>query len=71
MPTTEQPESNWHDAGLEVVYQWQALERASTVLDQAAALMKLSDAMGDLKTWLPGWDVDSGTMSWEREGESS
>lgn len=64
--TTSESES-WHDAALEAVYQWDGYVKSTSALDQAGRLIELSNAMHDLKTWLPGWDGDNGTMPWDRE----
>lgn len=54
------------DAALEVVYWWNRLENAKTLPEQAEAITQLSNHVSDLKTWLPGYDLNSGTMPWER-----
>lgn len=63
-PTDEQP---WHDAAIEADYRWHLFTNARTPLDQAMALTDLSNAMHDLRTFLPGYDYESGTLPWERE----
>lgn len=66
-PGNAQEEQPWHDAGVEADYRWQLFITAQTPLAQARALVALSDAMSDLRSWLPGYDSQSGTMPWERE----
>ena len=59
------------DAATEVVYWWHRLENAKTLPEQAEAITQLSNHVSDLKTWLPGYDNDSGTMPWERATDES
>lgn len=61
--------AGWHDAGIEADYRWHLFRNAKTPYDQADALIGLSNAMSDLRSWLPGWDFETGTMPWEREDE--
>jgi hypothetical protein len=63
---TEEP---WHDAAIEADYQWSRFTDAKTPLEQANALVNLANAMDDLRTFLPGYDYESGTLPWERESE--
>lgn len=55
----------WHAAGAEVVFRWREFRRASTPLEQANALVSLSNAMSDLGSWIPGYDIDHDTFPWE------
>lgn len=64
--TDRQP---WHDAAEEVEYQFHNFAHSKDELVRADALIKLSNAVFDLKTWLPGFDADTGTLPWEREDE--
>jgi hypothetical protein len=57
----------WHDAAEEVHYQWHRFSTSTDELNRAHALLELSNAMGDLTSFLPGYDADSGTLPWERE----
>lgn len=61
--------ADWHDAALEVVYLWEQFTHAREPLAQAERLVSLSNAVHDLKTWLPGFDPETGTMPWDREGD--
>lgn len=66
MDTPEDSTSDWREAGLEAVYQWHQFAKAGSILEQAGALVKLSNAMHDMSTFLPGYEWESGTMPWER-----
>lgn len=57
----------WHDAGEEVAYRWYLFTHARTTLDQAMALTDLANAMHDLRTHLPGYDYETGTLPFERD----
>src|SRR5687768_7673413 len=57
---------DWQDAALEAVYQWDGYVKATNAVDQSSRLIELGNAMHDLKTWLPGWDTETGTMPWDR-----
>lgn len=48
-----------------VEWRWSRYERASGVVDQADALVELSNAMSDLASWLPNYDPETGEV--ERE----
>lgn len=65
---TDSPYS-WHNAGLEVVYRWDCFQSANNPVDQAHQLVELSNAISDLKSWLPEFDIETGTMPWNREEE--
>lgn len=58
---------DWQDAAIEVDYLWHMFMDTITPLSQAKILMQLQDAMSDLRTFLPGWDYETGTLPWERE----
>lgn len=58
---------DWHDAAIEVDYLWTMFMDTPTPLGQAKMLVQLQDAMSDLRTFLPGFDYESGTLPWERE----
>lgn len=51
----------------EVHWRFALLCGATNPLAQAHSLTNLADAVSDLATWHDSWDVDSGTLSWERE----
>lgn len=58
---------NAADAIEEVYYQFNRLTSANDVLTQASALMDLNNAISDLVSWHPGYDINSGTLPYERE----
>lgn len=60
---------SWHNAGLEVAYRWDCFQSANNPVDQADQLVELSNAISDLKSWLPEFDIETGTMPWDREEE--
>lgn len=55
-------EDGWHDAGLEAYAAFEQLGEATTLVDQAHALVRLTNAMSCLVTWLPGWDWEKGIL---------
>lgn len=57
----------WYEAVDNVVYQAQMLTGANRLDTAAHYLIELSNALGDLKTWMPGYDDRTGTLPWERE----
>jgi hypothetical protein len=57
----------WQDAATEADYRWQIFMHSKTPTDQAQALVDLSNAMHDLRTWIPGYDYETGSLPWERE----
>jgi hypothetical protein len=62
--TTPDPapgQQGWHDAGLAAWWTWDRYRNAVSPLDAANHLVELNNAMADLVTWLPGYDVDTGT----------
>lgn len=59
----------WPEAVFEVDYEWYRFCHATTPLDQAQALVRLQDAMSDLRTFLPGYDYGTGMLPWERDDE--
>lgn len=67
-PTTD-PSNDWYEAGDAADYAWYLFRTAKTPLDQAEALVMLSNKMHDLRTFLPGYDYESGTLPWEREDD--
>lgn len=54
------------EAALEVVYWFARYDRETTPTGAARALTELSGAIGDLSTYLPGYDVDLGGIDWEK-----
>lgn len=65
-----QGDYTWHDAGEDADYAWDLYRNAKTLYDQAEALIKLANAMACLRTWLPGYDANSGTLPWERDDDA-
>lgn len=59
----------WNDAGDEVAYRWYVFTHARDPLGQAMALADLSNAMHDLRTFLPGYDYETGTLPFERDDD--
>lgn len=55
------------ECATQVDYWWRRLRAATTLLDQGEAATALNNATADMRSWLPGWDMDSDTMPWERE----
>lgn len=55
-------ENSWHDAGLSVYWAWQRFVSSPDPVLRANAIIKLSDAISDLSTWLPGYDYETGTI---------
>lgn len=60
---------DWQEAAIEVDYLWNMFMDTTTLLGQARVLMQLQDAMSDLRTFLPGWDYETGTLPWERDDD--
>lgn len=60
---------DWQEAAIEVDYLWNMFMDTTTPLGQARVLMQLQDAMSDLRTFLPGWDYETGTLPWERDDD--
>jgi hypothetical protein len=57
----------WREAGVSAYFDWKRLQGAVTLSAQGQAIIDLSNSMHDLSTWLPGWDVETGTIQAERE----
>lgn len=57
----------WHEAGAEADYRWHLFIAAKDPLSQAMALTDLANAMHDLRTYLPGYEFETGTLPWQRE----
>ena len=57
------------DALETVIYTFDRYVEAGTVGQQASYLVELINAMEDLRTFHPGYEVESGTMPWDREDE--
>lgn len=57
------------DALESVIYHFDRYLQAVNLQRQAEYLVELGDAMDDLRTYHPGYDVRSGTMPWDREDE--
>lgn len=56
-----------YEAIEELHYRWMLFANAKNQLDAADALVTLANAMHDVASYHPGWDIDTGTMPWERE----
>lgn len=65
--TTPEPIPGSLESLENVVYYFDLYARAESVADQAGYLIELSNAVDDLRSFHPGYDLDSGTMPWERE----
>lgn len=50
-----------------VVYYFDLYVHADSVLERAEYLVELSNAVDDLRSFHPGYDLDTGTMPWDRE----
>jgi hypothetical protein len=57
----------WADALEEAHYAWTMYSTAKTLSEQASYFVRLSNAMGDLSSWHPGYDQNYQTLPWERE----
>lgn len=64
---------NEHEAVMQavedVVYRYRLYRDAKTPLEQANRLTRLNDTIGDLTTWIKGYDYDTDTLPWERDEE--
>lgn len=61
---------DWQEAAIEVDYLWNTFMDTTTPIGQARVLMHLQDAISDLRTFLPGWDYETGTLPWERDDDN-
>ena len=52
-------DSSWHDSGLNVNHYFEMFAAAKTPVEQAQYLIELTNAMSDLRTWLPGYDIET------------
>lgn len=59
----------WAEALEEVDYRWHLYTHAKTLPEQGEALIALSNAWSDMRSWHPGFDGDHGTLPWEREAD--
>lgn len=55
------------EAAEAVVLAFERLKYANNPIEHAHALIDLSNAMHDFKTWLPGYDHDTGRIAAEEE----
>lgn len=53
----------------DVVYHFECYYNARTPQAQAHQLVKLAEAVGTMKTWHPGYDLEYDTMPWDRDDE--
>lgn len=58
---------DWENAAVEVDYLWHLFMDTITPIGQAKVLVQLQDAVSDMRSYLPGWDYETGTLPWERE----
>lgn len=59
-----------YEALNEADYRFQMFVTTKDMLNQAHHLTELSNAMGDLRSWHPSYDSDTGTMGWERDDDA-
>ena len=64
------PDHPYADALEEVQYHFQCYVTTKDELNKAYHLIELSNRMGDLSTYHPGYDLDTGTLPWEREDDT-
>lgn len=62
-----EPKPGCLDALTEVIYQWQRFTLATDQLSSAMALVELNNAMSDLKSFHPDWNIENDTMPWDLE----
>lgn len=60
---TESETTGLHEAVASVEYAWHNYSRASTPILQAYWLGKVDDAIGDLITFHPDYDLDTGEIA--------
>jgi len=60
---------DWHAAGESAYLAFEDLSEAKTLPEQAVAWDRLSNAMADLVSFLPNWDVDRGVLVLEGDEE--
>lgn len=53
----------------EVHYRLECVDSSSNLSNRAHHWIELQNAMSDLITWHSGYDVNSGTLPWQREDE--
>lgn len=51
----------------DIAYSWWQWQRATHPLERAQPLIDLSNRLSDLRSYHPRWDIETGTMPWERE----
>lgn len=67
-PRRERPDTGVDvDAAVSAYLAWKNLSEATTPVGYAYAVTELNEAMGDLATWLPGYDYETGTIPQERD----
>ncbi|QIG57806.1 hypothetical protein SEA_PAULODIABOLI_71 [Microbacterium phage PauloDiaboli] len=68
--TTEQPLSDAADAIEEVVYRFRAYTQPSSdLVNSAHHLVELANAVSDLASYHAGYDIETGTLPYEREDD--
>lgn len=58
-----------HELLIDVIYHFQCYVGADRLDNQAHHLTELCNKISDLKSWLPDYDSNTGTIAWEREDE--
>lgn len=67
---TQIPDPGWFTECADSVAQaWHTYRDATDPISQACALVALNDRISDLRTYLPGYDYETGTLPWERDEE--
>ncbi|UDL16342.1 hypothetical protein SEA_ZOOMAN_58 [Microbacterium phage Zooman] len=65
--STEPTLADAEEAIEEVYYQFHRYTDATDLLAQASALVALQNAVSDLASYHAGYEIDSGTMPYERD----
>ena len=60
-------DEGWQEAARSVLWAWEGVSNARTLLEQAEAVRDLDDAVSDLACWLSG-DIDTGALPEQGEG---
>lgn len=58
-----------HELLIDVIYHFQSYVEATRLDNQAHHLVELCNKMSDLKSWLPDYDSNTGTIAYERDDE--
>lgn len=57
------------DAAVAAYLAWRDVAEANDPISFSTAMVEASNAMSDLASWLPGFDVNTGTIAAERDEE--